>query len=512
MTTEIPKSDTRPTRHLRKTLTWRDGVAISMTIPAALFSTFGYFIGVINAWTAIAIWVVGFTIAFVQNKIFAEMAAMFPRNSGGISRYAMEGWKRYFAPLGAVSAFGYWLGWSLSIAVAAAVFGELIVATWFPDNGLSFQIFGNELGLSHIIAVAGMIGAWAVNYFGVKIGAQFTKILGVFLILGLALIAIACLVSPNASWDASRLNWGFEGDWRTVVVVFYVTAWAAYGTEISASFAPEYKRTARDTARALRVSTVLMLVIFFVIPLAVVGRIGEEAVAANPVTYMVVALQQTLGGAAWIGTTIVLAALLVAMISCTADGGRALYGLAQEGMTLKQFDWLNRWGVPGRSLTVDLVVNVAILLLVGTPVSILLASNFGYLLAIILALSAFILLRKDRPDWPRPIRLGRHWKVIAAVLVAVNAFVTFIGFTNPSLLGYGGIRESIIAVAILLISVALFVFRRVVQDKLPMQWRVHAPATPDADDAAALDAEMADIAGKARTPRAGEGAPGHRAS
>lgn len=481
------------TSHLHKSLTWKDGVAIAMSIPAALFSTFGYFLGVVNAWTAIAIWVGGLMIAFLQNKMFSEMAAMFPRDSGGISRYALEGWKKYFAPVGAIAAFGYWLGWSLSISISAILFGELIVATWFPDNGISFSIAGNELGLPHILAVGAMIGAWAFNYFGIKIGALVNRLLSVLLIVGLALVTAACFFSPSADWDVSRLNWGYVGDWRTLVVVFYATAWAAYGTEICASFAPEYRNTAKDTGRALRYSTMIMIVIFFLVPMSISGSIGEQAVAENPVTYMVVAFNHSLGGAGWIGTAVIAASMLIGIISATADGGRALYGLAQEGMTIKQLDWLNKWGVPGRSLSLDVVINVSIMFLVGSPVSILLASNFGYLLSIVLAVSAFVLLRKDRPNWPRPIRLGRLWVPLAVVIALFNLGVIAVGITNPSLLGYGGARESITAICILLLSVALYVYRRVVQDKQPMEWRTHAPSMPEPDDAAALEAEIASI-------------------
>ena len=35
--------------------------------------------------------------------------------------------------------------------------------------------------------------------------------------------------------------------------------------------------------------------------------------------------------------------------------------------------------------------------------------NLGYMLSHVLALSGFLLLRKDRPDWPRPIKLQRAW-------------------------------------------------------------------------------------------------------
>ena len=33
-------------------------------------------------------------------------------------------------------------------------------------------------------------------------------------------------------------------------------------------------------------------------------------------------------------------------------------------------------------------------------------SNIGYVLCHVFALSGFLLLRKDRPNWPRPIKVG----------------------------------------------------------------------------------------------------------
>lgn len=475
---------------LAKTLTWRDGMALALTLPTGLFLTFGYLLGVVGAWTAITIWCAGAVISLLQCFVFAEMAAMFPRDSGGVARYAIEGWKRYFAPLGAMAAFGYWIGWSLSISVASVVFGGLIKATWFENNDLSFSMFGNPLGLEHIIALGAMLFAWAFNYFGLKFGSRMNKFLGIFVIVGLAAVSVACLVNPSVDWSASNLSWDVSGDWRTVAVVIYMTAWAVYAGEIVASFAPEYKNTASDTSKALTRISIFMIVLFCVVPTVIAGTIGEGAVRDNPVTYVSVAFDQAFGGAGWIGTMVVGSALLVGIISTTADGGRALFGLAEEGMTIKQLAWVNRWGVPGRSLTLDVLINATVMVLVGTPVSILLASNLGYLLSIILGLSAFLLLRKDRPDWPRPIRRGRGWIPVVAILVAFNSFITVVGVLNPGLLGYGGIRDTFVAIAVLLLSLLLYIYRRVVQDAAPMAWRLHAPALPEGEDAIALEEEM----------------------
>ena len=60
-----------------------------------------------------------------------------------------------------------------------------------------------------------------------------------------------------------------------------------------------------------------------------------------------------------------------------------------------------------------MVINILFVLFVGNIFGILAASNIGYVLANIFALSAFVLLRRDRPNWPRPIKLSAYWVPIA---------------------------------------------------------------------------------------------------
>ena len=107
------------------------------------------------------------------------------------------------------------------------------------------------------------------------------------------------------------------------------------------------------------------------------------------------------------------------MNTATADGWRALYGIARDDMTIKQLDSLNRWNVPGHAMTMDMVINICFVLFIGNIFGILAASNIGYVLAHFFAITGFILLRKDRPDWPRPIKLSAIWIPIAWVLAVV---------------------------------------------------------------------------------------------
>lgn len=480
-----------------RTLTWRDGFVFALNMPIGLFLTLGYTVGAIGGWTAITIWGVACALAFLQSNLFAEMAAMFPDKSGGISVYAYEGWKRHFAPLGAIAAFGYWMGWSLSLSVEGVVLGTLIEQAFFPDSDVAVRLpIGHELGLPYLIAIGSIVVAWALNYFGVKIAAGVARVTGALLVTGLAVLIVGPFVSPHADFDIDRITWAGTSspfDWKVIVVWFYITAWTTYGTEVCASFAAEYKDPVKDTARALRVSAAFILGLYILVPYVVVGALGEQTIGANPVNYIGLAFDEILGSYSWMGQLPVMAAFIIAMMTATADGGRSLYGIARSGGTIRQLGVLNRFGVPGRALTTDMLINVTVLVVLGEPIAILLASNLGYLTAVTLAVGAFVLLRRDRPDLPRPIRLPTPWIAVAYVLFAINTFAIGVGILNPGLTGYGGLSETVTGIGILMIACVLWYYRQRIQDKTRIQWRIRGedpshvvhPSEPEPEQPAA---------------------------
>ena len=63
-------------------------------------------------------------------------------------------------------------------------------------------------------------------------------------------------------------------------------------------------------------------------------------------------------------------------------------------------------------MTADVILNLWLISWFGYPLDILAAGNLGYMLAHVFALTGFLLLRKDRPNWPRPIKLAAAWAPI----------------------------------------------------------------------------------------------------
>ena len=180
-----------------------------------------------------------------------------------------------------------------------------------------------------------------------------------------------------------------------------------------------------------------------------------------------------------------IASLILAMNTSTADGGRALYGIARDDMTIKWLYHLNKFHVPARGMTVDMVVNIGLLLLLGANNFVILyISNIGYVFCHVLALTGFLLLRRDRPDWPRPIKVGPIMTAAAWLLAAFNLILVLAGVVDQKVASYIGFYEFkglplFLGAGVLVVSVLLFFYRRAVQDKKPITFR-----DPDvADDA-----------------------------
>jgi amino acid transporter len=457
-------------RQLLKAMRWYDGFVVALANPGFLIGSLGFSIGVLGGWGAMFLWGVSMFIGVLSNWIYSESAAMFPDKPGGISLYANEGWRRYFTFIGPIATFGYWFAWSSVLALFGIIIGSLIQAEWFPGSTWTFDTGPVDAGLPHVIAIVVIAIVWAINVFGIRPAVWMAYATGALLMIPLFVFIV--LTYLTGDWESGNMEWNIT-DWKTAVVWLYIMGWSAYGVETCAAFAPEYKDTVRDTTLALRSAALFSLAVYILLPLGVAGTVGQETIAndASGIVYLIDGFSAVLGGGADVMVVLLIASLFISMNTATADGSRALYGIARDGVTIKELYHLNRFHVPARAMTLDMAINIALVLFVGNILAILVAGNLGYMSAHFFALTGFLLLRKDRPNWPRPIRLARPWIGVAALLAAINAFFIIIGASNPSLTGYGGTKETWIGVGVLLFSVVLFVFRRAVQDRAPVHLR-----------------------------------------
>jgi len=479
-------------RHLLKALRWWDGFVIALCNPGFLIASLGFSMGALGTWGAVLLWAISAGVGMLQTWIYAETASMFPDKPGGISLYAHEGWRGRFSLVGPIGAFGYWIGWSVVLSIFGVLIGTLVQAQWFASSTWTVSDGVVDLGLPQFLAIACIVAVWLLNVFGIRPAVWISYVTGAGLLVPLAIFMVVPYFTGD--WHSSNMTWALHGwgGFKLAMVYLFLFGWSAYAAEVCATFAPEYHDTRRDTTIALRSAGIFTLLVFLLFPLGIGGVTGPPSAATAAGEFYVPALEKIVGsGAAQVIIVLLIGSLFLSMISSTADGSRALYGIARDDMTIKQFYHLNRFHVPARAMTMDLAVNVLLVLFISNNLAILYMSNIGYMLAHVFALSGFLLLRRDRPNWPRPIKVGPAWLVIAAVLVVFNSVLIIFGVTNPTLTGYGTWTDMFIGVGVLVASVLLFFYRRIVQDKAQVTFREEVPDMPSPEQMALLREESA---------------------
>ncbi len=163
-------------RELLKTISWFDGFVVALANPSFLITGLGASVLGLGGWGAVILWTVSVIVGALHNYVYSELAAMFPKLSGGIAIYAHEAWKKYLSFVGPVAAFGYWIGWSVVLSATGVVVGFLVQAQFYTSSVDSTFVepLGHILGIpvyfSFPIALTIVIIAviWTFNVIGMR--------------------------------------------------------------------------------------------------------------------------------------------------------------------------------------------------------------------------------------------------------------------------------------------------------------------------------------------------------
>jgi amino acid transporter len=477
-------------RQLLKAMTWWDGFVVALANPGFLIAALGASIGALGTTGAFVLWSISITLGALQNNIHAELAGMFPSKSGGIALYAHQAWRKYLTLIGPLATFGYWIGWSVVLSINGLVAGTLIQAEWFSGSTWTENAGTFDLSLPIAIGIGLILVVWLFNVFGVRPAVWFGYLTGALLLIPAFVLMFVPYITGD--WSSSNMEWniGANGGLALALVWLYFMCWSSYGIEVVATFTPEYHDTERDTAKALRAAALFSGVVYVLLPLGVGGTLGTAAVAEDGtfIAFYKTAFDTLVGsGLAHVMIGCIVAGLVLSMNTATMDGSRALYGISKDGMTIRWLGGLNRHHVPARAMTVDAILNIFLISAFAGVLEILAVSNVGYVFATCTALSAFVLLRRDRPNWPRPIRLPNYWVPIASVLFLINltfliagGFIWSGGFLGIDGYGYGWDKTRT-GLLVLLAALLMYIWRHVVEDKIPLQLREKVPATPEED-------------------------------
>ena len=488
-------------RQLLKTLRWYDGFVICLANPGFLLGSLGCSVVDLGGWGAALIWGITAAIVFPVTDHLLRARRHVPEQVGRRRRSTRtRAWRKYTTLIGPVATFGYWIGWSVVLSFLGLFTGYIAQAAWFPHEPYGTYAFGGakldngyfstgsvHIGLQHLIAI-GLILA--------RLGLQRVRHADRRLVQlprrrpadGPALLLHAAavperrlpLLEPDATSSTTPASPGVAA--QIALVWIWIMIWST-APEAAATFAPEYKDTVRGHEKGPPLVGRLH-------PADQHGRADRPDRRRGSEDRRRVRLRRRpepprrLRARRTSSSSSCALSFLLSMNTATADGSRALYGISRDGLTIKELGRLNRFNVPGNAMTLDMGINILFVLFVGNLFGILVASNIGYVLANMFAIARVRPAAQGPPELAAadqaPELLGADRRVPRRGVRALQRGRASAGSRSPAAAPSTAERRTRSSASrVLAVSLLLFLFRRIVQDKERPHWREETPTMPD---------------------------------
>jgi basic amino acid/polyamine antiporter, APA family len=369
----------------------------------------------------LAVWAVGGLMSFFGALSFGELSAAMPE-AGGSYVYLRETY-------GSMIAFLF--GWTLFLVIDSGAIATLAVA--FSSKYLThfFPISPVEQKLISILFIIFLV---AVNYVGVRWGANLQNLLTVIkfgsLIVVCAVIFIfakngqaANFVSPSPKDIPGNLFSGFG-------IALVASLWAYKGWDSAAYSAGETKNPQRNLPLGILIGTVACVVIyilaqlayFYVLPAGAIAK--SDRIAADAMNLVIGPL----------GASIISFVILFSIMGATNQNflcsPRVYYAMAKDGIFFKKLSAVHpKFLTPHISLVAMGVWSVILILFFGTFERLFTYVIFGQWIFFGLTVTAVIILRKKKPDLPRPYRTWGYpftplIFILSALYISINSLVT----------------------------------------------------------------------------------------
>ena len=403
-------------RELARVLTLRDLVLIVVgttigsgifTVPGAVLRQSGGDVGV-----ALVVWVVGSVLALLGALTFGELGGMLP-DAGGSYVYVREA----FGPLPA-----FLLGWTLFLAINTGSTATL---------GVAFANYVAELvplapAAHKLVAVAMIAAVAAVNVRGVRHAASvqnWSTALKVGAILALAATGFALGQGFHRS-DARVFTTPLSlASLSAAGVALLGVLWAYEGWQNVTNSAGEARDPQRTFARGIGFGTAALVAIYLTANAGYVAALGAPGVAATD-RVAADAVRTLVGsGAARLVTLVILVSIFSAANGLALTGPRMYFAMARDGVFFRSLGGVHpRFGTP--ALAVAFSALWAMLLAVsGTFEQLFTYVVFASWMFAALAAAGVFVLRRRRPDAPRPFRVPGYPVTPALFIAAAVAIV-----------------------------------------------------------------------------------------
>jgi len=399
----------------------------------------------------LAIWIVSGLMTIAGALAYGELAAMMPQ-AGGQYVYLREAY-------GGLWAFLF--GWTLllviqtgTIAAVAVAFARYLGVMW-PVLG-SRVFFGlGTFGLSgeRIGAILVIVCLTLANLRGLDMGRMVQNTFTTAKILSLLLIVlVGCVLFPNRAATHSNFSSAYAffsqgvptGNFAAIFGAAMVGALFSADAWASVTFtASEVRNPRRDLPLALAFGTGAVILLYvltnlaYLFELPVAGVPGASDVFSRGIAHaasdrVASAAMEVVWGAAGASLTAVL--VMISAFGCAngliLTGARVIYAMAEDGVFFSAARRLNAASVPAFALIIQ-GAWAAVLAVSGTYSDLLDYVIFAQLFFYVLTVGSVFVLRRTRPDIPRPYRSWGYPLVPAVYMIAATALMVDLLVMKP---------------------------------------------------------------------------------
>ena len=367
----------------------------------------------------IACWVLGGIIALCGALTVAELAGALPR-SGGIFAWLLES----YGPLPA-----FLFGWTELVVIRAAALGA--IATVFAEY-LGYFVPMSAVQVRYTAALA-IVLIGAINYIGVQRAAAVLSATTALKYAVLAALGLLAFTATGGSGAHFSPAWPAGVPLSLLASALIPVLWTYDGWADPATMAGEISNPQRNLPLALIAGALCVMLVYLVVNIGFMYALAPAQMAGSKLIASTVAARIPLLGGA--GAAVVAAAVVVSAFSglnaSMMTGSRVFFAMADRGLFFRAAARVSpRFNSPA----------VAIWLATALGVGYVLENDFAqladkFILGIwpfyALAVAGVFVLRRRRPELPRPYRVWGYPLVPAVFLLASGLMVLNALFTDP---------------------------------------------------------------------------------
>ena len=363
----------------------------------------------------LGLWVAGGLLSLFGAMAYAELGAALPQ-TGGHYAFAREA----FGPLVAF-LFGWaylLIGYPCSLAGIAAIFG-LYASQFVPlgEMGIRFTAAGA------ILLVAG------INYLGVRESGWVQRVFAYGKVAVLLAIVLAGFLlrrgslQMGATWGGGHAPIGAGA----IVAALVGVMWTYDGWCDATPVAGEVQRPGRDMGKSLLFGMLAVIMLYAVVNLAYIYLLPLKRIAASPMVAADAA--EVIFGAAGASliSALILASTFGALNGNMIAAPRVYFAMARDGVFFRKVGQIHpRFGTPHYGILTTLLMSV-LYVLSGTFEQIINYFIFVSWIFYIVNVAGLMVLRRRRPEMPRPFRAwGYPWTpaffILAGIFMLVNIY------------------------------------------------------------------------------------------